>query len=1088
MNEKLRVETLERNVFRSYNAYPSCWNCAVNRSIVAVLALLAPLLGAQPRTPARAASAAAAAPAPLDSSFFRAMQWRIIGPFRGGRSVAVSGVTTQPRVYYAGYTGGGLWKTDDAGNSWKNISDGFFRTSSVGAIAVAESDPNVLYVGTGEHSVRGQSSTFGDGVYKSTDAGKTWKHVGLDATRQISQVRVHPSNPELVYVAAQGDRWKGTPERGIYRSSDGGRNWALVLKGENATSGASDLSMDPTNPRILYAAFWDHQRLPWQVRSGGPGSGLWKSTDGGDTWTRLSDGLPKLMGKIGVAVSPANPERVFAIVEADKGGLFRSDDAGKTWRLLSEDRTIQTRSWYYMNITADPQNEEVVYVMNAPVTKSIDGGRTFTTVNALHGDNHFLWINPKDPRNMINANDGGAAITFDGAKSWSTQDNQPTAQFYHVLVDDVYPYRLYSGQQDNSSVIIKSRTDAGGIGAGDWFNGPGCESANIGVDRKNPRYVYGGCYQGLLDELEVPTGLSRQMMPYPALNLTEPSDQTKYRFNWTAPALVSQHNPNVLYHGGNVLFKTSDRGHNWAPISPDLTRNDKSTQGLGGTPITNEGAGGEIYGAIVTIAESPHDANTIYVGTDDGLVQVTRDGGKTWTNVTPTGLALGLANGLEVSPHDAGTVYLAFRRDRHGEYTPYPFKSTDYGKTWTRIGAGLRDGEPVRVIREDPVKRGLLYAGTETGVYVSFNGGAAWQPFSQNLPVTPVTDLEVRHDDLYAATEGRAFWALDDLSAIREMSDDVVKQELHLFAPRPALLIASGAGGGPSSGPTGKNPPSGANVYYSASKAPDSTAALKLEIVDPRGAVIRTYDRATPPAGGGGRGGRGGAPLAAKQGLNAFQWDLRSEPPTSLPGNINLFGGPNAGYRAAPGRYQVRLTIGTTTQTQSFDVRSDPRIQVSAADLAARDSLSRAIVARVSEIHESILRLRDIKEQVGKFVDRTKDAAASKEIATKGKSITGQLDILDPKLTTKAANGQDIINFRNGINGQFVFLLGHIESNEVVTQPSRERFAELEKMWATLKADADRIERDEVTAFNKLLLDAKVEGVIVPKPKPKIAM
>ena len=1066
----------------------------MNWLLAVSVALVAQSAAAQPRTPARPAAASTAPTttvATIDSSLFRALQWRLIGPFRGGRSVAVSGVTTQPRIYYAGYTGGGLWKTDDAGSSWKNISDGFFRTSSIGAIAVAESDPNVLYVGTGEHSVRGQSSTFGDGVYKSTDAGKTWKHIGLEATKQIAQVRVHPANPDLVYVAAQGDRWKGTTDRGIYRSSDGGKNWSLVLKGENATSGPSDLSMDPSNPRILYAAFWDHQRLPWQVRSGGPGSGLWKSTDGGDTWTRLSEGLPKLMGKIGVAVSPANPERVFAIVEAEKGGLFRSDDAGKSWRLLSEDRTIQTRSWYYMNITADPQNEDVVYVMNAPVTKSIDGGRTFTTINALHGDNHHLWINPKDPRNMINANDGGATITFDAAKSWSTQDNQPTAQFYHVLVDDVYPYRLYSGQQDNSSVIIKSRTDAGGIGAGDWFNGPGCESANIGVDRQNPRYVYGGCYQGLIDELEVSTGLSRQMMPYPALNLTEPSDQTKYRFNWTAPALVSQHNPNVLYHGGNVLFKTSDRGHNWAPISPDVTRNDKSTQGLGGTPITNEGAGGEVYGAIVTIAESPHDANTLYVGTDDGLVQVTRDGGKTWTNVTPAGVALGLSNELEVSPHDAGTVYLAFRRDRHGDYTPYPMKSTDYGKTWTRIATGLREGEPVRVIREDPTRTGLLYAGTETGVYVSLNGGASWQPFSQNLPVTPVTDLEVRHDDLYAATEGRAFWALDDLSAIRQLSDEIAKKDVHLFAPRTALLIAGGGGGGaPPTGSAGRNPPSGANFYFAVAKTPDSTMTVKLEILDLRGAVMRTYDRSAPPApGGGGRGGRGGAgPLTPKAGLNAFQWDLRSEPPASLPGNINLFGGPNAGYRAAPGRYQVRLTVGANTQTQAFDLRMDPRIQVSTADIAARDSLSRAIVARVNEIHESIVRLRDVKDQVGKFVDRTKDAGTAKAIADKGKSITGQLDVLDPKLTTKAANGQDIINYRNGINGQFVFLLGHIESNEILTQPSRERFAELEKMWATLKTEADRIEREDVAAFNKLLQDAKVEGVIVPKPKPKIAM
>ena len=849
---------------------------------------------AQPRTPARPANQAAPAPsvAPaFDSAMFQALQWRLIGPYRGGRSVAVSGVPSQPSVYYAGYTGGGLWKTDDAGHSWRNVSDGFFKSSSIGAIAVAESDANVIFVGTGEHAIRGQSSTYGDGVYKSTDAGKTWTRSGLDATRQIAQVRIHPQNPDLVYVAAQGDRWKGTADRGVYRSSDGGKSWTLVLKGDNATSGASDLSMDPSNPRILYAAFWDHQRLPWQVRSGGVGSGIWKSTDAGDTWVKLTDGLPKLMGKIGVAVSPANPERVFAIIEAEKGGLFRSDDAGKTWNLLSENRTIQTRSWYYMHITADPQNADAVYVMNAPFTKSIDGGRTFTVVPATHGDNHGLWVNPRDPRLMINANDGGASISLDGAKSWSTQDNQPTAQFYHVVVDDVYPYRLYSGQQDNTSVVIKSRSDFGAIGAGDWFIGAGCETANIGVDRKNPRYIYGGCYQGLIDEMDVQTGLGRQIMPYPALNLTEPSDQTRYRFNWTAPVTVSSHNSSVLYHGGNVLFRTSDRGRTWAPISPDLTRNDKSTQGLGGTPITNEGAGGEVYGTIVALAESPHDASTIYVGTDDGLVQLTRDGGRTWANVTPTGLALGLSNELEVSPHDAATVYLAFRRDRHGDYAPFPMKSTDYGRTWTRIAGGLRDGEPVRVVREDPVTKGLLYAGTETGVYVSFNGGTSWQPFSQNFPVTPVTDLEVRHGDLYASTEGRAFWALDDLSAVRQLSDDIVKKEAHLFAPRAALLVANGAGGGLPGGPTGRNPAPGANLYYSVPKAPDSTASVKLEILDSRGAVVRTYERgASPSAGGGGRGGRGGsATLTPKRGLNAFQWDLRSESPATLPGNLNFF-------------------------------------------------------------------------------------------------------------------------------------------------------------------------------------------------------
>ncbi len=1059
--------------------------CA-HRLAIAVVAV--PLtLAAQTRSSSSPSNWAA------DTTLFRAMQWRNIGPFRGGRADAVAGVTSQPNTYYAGYTGGGVWKTENAGHSWKVISDGpsgAGMNGSIGALAVAESDPNVVYVGTGEHAVRGQSSSYGNGMFRSTDAGKTWTRIGLENTRQIAQVRVHPSNPDVVYVAAQGDRWKGTSERGIYRSTDGGKSWTLLLKGVNATSGASDLSMDPSNARILYAAFWDHQRLPWQVRSGGAGSGIWKSTDGGDSWTRLNEGLPKLMGKIGVAVSPANPERVYAIVEAEKGGLFRSDDAGKTWRLLSEDRLIQTRSWYYMNITADPQNADVVYVMNAPVVKSIDGGRTFATLQAAHGDNHQLWINPKDSRLLINANDGGATISLDGGKSWSTQDNQPTAQFYHVIVDDAYPYRLYSGQQDNSSVIIKTRSDGSSIGERDWQDGPGCESANIGVDRRNPRYVYGGCYVGILEEMDMQTELSRSVMPWPELGLTEPSDKTRYRFNWTAPAVVSQHNPNVVYHGGNVLFRTADRGKTWTPISPDLTRNDKATQGLGGAPITNEGAGGEVYGAIVNIVESKHDANTIYVGTDDGLVQLTRDGGKTWTNVTPAGVGVGLANNIEVSPHDPGTVYLAFRMDRHGDYTPYPFKSTDYGKSWTRIASGLREGEPVRVIREDPERRGLLYAGTETGMYVSYDGGAGWQPFSRNLPITPVTDLEVRHGDLYAATEGRAFWALDDLTPLRQMNDQVAKADVFLFAPRPALL------GGGSAAPTttaGRNPPPGANVYFTLAKAPDSAQVVKLEFLDASGKLLRSLPRAAgvaaAPAGGGGRSpGVVRTMPSPKAGLNAFQWDLRAEPPTSLPGNITIWGGPSGGYLVSPGKYQVRLTVGTNAQTQSFEVRTDPRRNPPPAEIAARDSLTHAINARVGEIHDALLRIRDVKDQVSKFVERTKETPSAAAIAGKGKEITGKVETLEPQLSTKAANGQDVINYRNGINAQYAFLLGNVEGSDIVSQPSRERFAELEKLWSALRAQVDTLENQEVPAFNKLLQDGGVGGVIIQTKKPRIVM
>lgn len=1024
------------------------------------------------------ASASVASAAPFDTTVFGAITWRNVGPWRGGRANAVAGIPSQPLAYLVGYTGGGVWRTDDAGLSWRNISDGFFKTGSIGAIAIAPSDDNVIYVGSGEHAIRGQSSSYGDGVYKSTDQGRTWINVGLSATRQISAVRVHPSNPDIAFVAAQGDRWKGTPDRGIYRTLDGGKTWTHQLRGENATSGANDLSMDPSNPRILYAAFWDHQRVPWQVRSGGPGSGIWKSTDGGESWARLSEGLPKLMGKIGVAVSPANPERVYAIVEAEQGGLYRSDDAGKTWRLLSGDRLIQTRSWYYMKVVADPANAEVVWVLNAPLMKSIDGGRTFATVPATHTDHHALWINPDDSRYLINGNDGGGSVSLDGARSWSTQDNQPTAQFYHVTVDDDFPYKLYSGQQDNSSVVIRSRSDRGAIDVREWWSGAGCESANIGVSAKNPRYVYGGCYQGIIDELDQQTWLSRDIMPWPEMNLTEPTDKTRYRFNWTAPILVSQHDDNVVYHGGNVLFRTRDRGQSWAPVSPDLSRNDKSRQGWGGTPITNEGAGGEVYGTIVVIGESPHDASTMYVGTDDGLVQLTRDGGANWSNVTPNAAGDGLVNELEVSPHDAATVYVAFRRDRVGDPSPHVFRSTDYGRSWTRLVNGLREGEPVRVVREDPERRGLLYAGTETGVYLSFDGGARWQPFSGNLPVTPVTDLEVRHGDLIASTEGRSFWILDDVGVIRQHADSLATAAVHLYKPRAAMLIpgGSGFGGGPRA--AGRNPPGGARVFYRLTATPDTTATVRLDFLDTRGAVVRSYSN---------REGTGNARLAPKAGYNAFNWDLRRPAPTALTG-VLLFGAPSGGgARVLPGMYQVRLTVGNVTRTQPLEVKPDPRLNVPAAQVAERDSVANLLVSRIGEIHDAVLRIRDLKTQVQGFVTRTRDADSAKAIGDVGGAIVKKLDSLDPRLTTKAQNGQDIINYANGINGQYGFLLGQVEGNPALTRPAKERLAELERLWGALRAEVESVENNDVAAFNRLLQAAKVEGVIGKKKSGAIA-
>jgi photosystem II stability/assembly factor-like uncharacterized protein len=1028
------------------------------------------LLGAQSAPSLAPVSRNAAAGAPVND--LAALPWRNVGPSRGGRSVAVAGVPAMPLTYFAGYTGGGLWRTDDAGITWRNVSDGWFRTGTIGAIAVAPSDHNVLYVGMGEHAIRGQSSTYGDGVYKSTDMGRTWAHLGLAPTRQIAAVRVHPTDPDVVYIAAQGDRWKGTPDRGVYRTRDGGRTWTQVLAGANATSGANDLAMDPTNPRILYAAFWDHQREPWYVRSGGPGSGLWKSSDGGDTWTRLTQGLPSLMGKIGVAVSPADPDRVYAIVEADEGGLYRSDDAGRSWRRLSADRLIQTRSWYYMKVIADPHNADVVWVLNAPVLRSIDGGATFSVVPATHGDNHALWINPTDSRYLINGNDGGASVSLDGGRSWSSQDNQPTAQFYHVTVDDDFPYKLYSGQQDNSSVVIRSRSDGRDIGVRDWWNGAGCESANIGVGATAPRHVYGGCYQGIIDELDQVTGLRRSIMPWPAMNLTERTDSTRYRFNWTAPIVVSQHDPNVIYHGGNVLFRSTDRGTSWSPLGGDLTRNDRARQGWGGGPITNEGAGGEVYGTIVVIAESRHDAKTVYAGTDDGIIRLTRDGGATWTDLTPAGWGDGLVNEIEVSPHDPATVYVAFRTDRVGDPTPHVFRSTDYGRSWTRLVNGLRPAEPVRVVREDGERAGLLYAGTETGAYYSLDAGATWVPFT-GMPVVPVTDLEVRHGDLIASTEGRAFWILDDLTPLRQHTPAVAGAAVHLYGPREAVLAGGGAAGPPDR--VGRNPAFGATLWIRVASAPDSAAPATLDILDAQGAVVRRYSsRATTAA----------DRLTLRSGLNAHVWNLRRTGPTTLQG-VTLFGAPNGGPLVAPGRYTARLVVGGVEQRQAFTVRPDPRLEpVPAPVVAARDSLIRTLSARIGEMHDEVLRLRDLRTQVQGVVGRVRDVPLADSVGQSGRAIVRRVDGFEPRLTTKAGNGQDIINFPNGLNGQFGFLWGELEGNPGLTRPSRERFVEVESAWGALRGEIEAFYRTELDAFNRLLQRAGVPGIIVPAPRP----
>jgi len=1054
--------------------------CALLFSFVAGGVALAAAQGVAQHEKPRTSNAEAAKTANKETLPYQALQWRLVGPFRGGRATCITGIPSQPLIYYMGATGGGVWKTEDGGITWHNVSDGFMKTGSVGAIAVAADDPNVVYVGTGEAPVRGQSSSFGDGMYKSTDAGKTWTHIGLENTRTISKVLVHPRNDDLVYVAAQGSRWAPTEDRGVYRSTDGGKTWKKILF-VAPDAGPSDLAMDPSNPRILYAAFWDHQRTPWQIRSGGPHSGIWKTTDGGDNWTHMTKGLPKVMGKIGISVSPANPDRVYANIEADDGGMYRSDDTGKTWHRTSEDRVIRARAWYYTVVTADPKSADVVYVINAPIEKSIDGGKTFTTLRAPHGDNHALWINPNNPLNMANANDGGADITFDGGKSWSTQMNQPTGQFYRVQVDDLFPYHLYGGQQDNTTVVIQSRSFGSGIGQSDWTIQAGCESATFAFDPKDPRYTYATCYQGQIAEFDTKTDIERNVDEWPALGLGEPSDQQKYRFNWSTPVTTSPFDRKVLYHGANVLFKSSDRGNTWTAISPDLTRNDKSHQGLGGVPITNEGAGGEVYNTIYYIAPSPHEVGTIWVGTDDGLVQLTRDGGKTWSNVTPNGLAEGLTNEIEVSPFDAGTAYVAFTRFKWNDNTPHIFKTTDYGKSWTDLAGGLPQDMPVRVVREDPERKGLLFAGTENAAWFSLDDGAHWKTLQLNLPRVPVTDLKVHDGDLVASTEGRAFWILDDISPLEQLNNQVAKSELYLFKPRSTYRVTGGGFSIPS-GAMGKNPPNGAILRYILGTKLEKSQELKLEIMDSKGSVVRSYSskaKPQPPVPGAAPGQRGPLPLPTKQGMNQYVWDLRSEPPVRVPGIMTE--GPLLGYRVPAGAYTARLTLNGKSVTQTFDVVNDPREMQSDADQKRQVAMAKAANDRINEINQTAINLQSIRDQLNAISEHAAGRSDAKDIEKDAKAIVDRINSLEEKLVQpKQKTQQDVINFRNGIAAQYAYLQRAVEGDGgPVTTGEEQRFPDLEKQWADLREKVHGVLSD-VASFNTKMKDIGIGAILVP--------
>ena len=997
-----------------------------------------------------------------------------------------TGVAGDPLTYYMGTTGGGVWKTGDAGAKWENVSDGYFKTGSVGAVAVSESDPNIVYVGMGEHAPRGVMSSYGDGVYKSYDGGKTWEHMGLEKTQQISRIVIHPKNPNIVLVAGQGAIHGATQDRGIYKSVDGGKTWKKVLY-INENTGCAELSMDMHNPMVLYAAMWHNLRLPWKVISGGPGSGLYKSTDGGETWKQMTKGLPKEMGKMSIAVSKANSDKVYALIESDwekdLGGLYVSDDAGGSWSQVSDDHRLIQRSWYYIEMFPDPQDEHTVYVMCASALRSIDGGKTWEALDGPHGDYHDLWINPNNPKNMVIADDGGAGITFNGGETWSTQATMPTAQFYRISTDNHYPYRIYAGQQDNSSVRIESTAlGAWNISEKNWTSSAGGESAFLAFDPDDPRYVLGGSYLGTIEVLDTYSGGSTQIMAAPIQYLGRDSKDMKYRYNWNAPIIRSKHEPGTYYHGAQLLLRTRDMGLTWEEVSPDLTRNEKEKQGKMGGPYTNEAVGAENYGTLAYVVESPHEKGVIWTGSDDGYVQLTRDGGKTWANVTPKGLPECLVNAIEVSPHDPATAYIATTRYKFNDHAPALYKTSNYGKTWANISKGIPYGAFTRVVREDNVRKGLLYAGTETGMYVSWNDGESWQPLQLNLPVTPIMDLQVKENDLIVATSGRAFWILDDLALLRQY-----KGEDNAFALYQPEDLVYGNWGSQMNGAnpkgydpyTGVNPPNGVVMYYQLPQPVDSVELL-MEIKDSAGNVVRRLSSKKDDSFEEYPGGPSAGPvIPKKKGINRFVWNTRY--PTMVGAPSAYMEGSFNGHKAPPGTYTMTLKYGGKELKSSFKILPSPLYKIDIATYNEHSTFMLQMEKALSDMHTKVNAILKMRQQIEDALKHMGEEASYAALKKEGKALVEKMRLWDEDMVQRRSKTyDDVENFPNKFTANYLFLINQTDSSIPRVNPSsRDQLAKLTTEWNALDARAKEIIETDVPAYTRKLWDAGIGAVWV---------